>query len=383
MIYLDNAATSFPKPESVYTAMDTFQRTLGGNPGRSGHRLATGAQAVLERTRRALARLLGAPDPSRVVFTLNATDALNIAIKGVLRPGDHVVTSAMEHNSVARPLAALERAGTIQVDRAANDAGGRIDVDSLCAKLRPGTRLVAVSWASNAFGTLQPVAEIAAAARANHTLVLLDAAQVAGSLPIDVGALSVDLLALPGHKGLLGPTGTGALWVKDGLDLAPWREGGTGGDSSDPLQPRQMPHRLEAGTHNIAGIAGLERGLEWLGARTVAEVRRHEMALCDELWTGLAAVPGVARYGPAAASARAALVSFRLDGYLPQEAAAILDTTFDIAVRAGLHCAPGSHRALGTAPDGTIRASVGPFSTAADIQALLSALKQMAAERPA
>ncbi|MBM4394077.1 MAG: aminotransferase class V-fold PLP-dependent enzyme [Deltaproteobacteria bacterium] len=378
-VYLDNAATSWPKPPEVAVAMERFLRDSAGNPGRAGHRLALAAQIPIDDCRAALARLLGAPDASRVAFTLNASDALNMALKGVLRDGDRVVTSRMEHNSVNRPLAALAAAGRIAVDVAENDGEGRIDPDSVRRLLRPGgTRLLALTWASNAFGTLQPVAEFAAAAREAGALLLLDASQAVGAVPLDLAGCGADLVAFPGHKGLMGPTGTGALWVRGGLDVAPWREGGTGGDSTDPFQPREMPHRLEGGTPNTVGIAGLLAGVRWVAARGVAEIRRHERDLTARIIGALSAVPGVAIHGPRDAEARIAAVSFTIPGHPPQEVAAALDAAFGVAVRPGLHCAPHAHRSLGTFPDGTVRASPGPFSTEADVDALAAAVGKVA-----
>ena len=312
MIYLDNAATTFPKPDAVWDAMDRFARNDAGNPGRSGHRFATAAAAQVEGAREEVAQVIGAPDPSRVALCLNATDALSMVFHGVLHPGDHVVTSRMEHNSVVRPLNALARAGVITVDRVPNDAAGVVDPDALAALLRPTTRLVAMTWASNAFGTIQPVQAIARHAKAHGAMLLLDASQAVGSLPVDVAEVPVDLLAFPGHKGLLGPMGTGALWVREGVEVAPWREGGTGGDSTNPFQPDVLPHRLEGGTPNAHGLAGLRAGCRWVRERGVATIRAHEQALVARLLDGLGSIGGLTVHGSTNAEDRTGAVSFTL-----------------------------------------------------------------------
>jgi selenocysteine lyase/cysteine desulfurase len=305
-----------------------------------------------------------------------------MAFHGVLHPGDHVVTSRMEHNSVVRPLNALARAGVITVDRVPNDAAGVVDPDALAALLRPTTRLVAMTWASNAFGTIQPVQAIARHVKTHGALLLLDASQAVGSLPVDVAEVPVDLLAFPGHKGLLGPMGTGALWVREGVEVAPWREGGTGGDSTNPFQPDVLPHRLEGGTPNAHGLAGLRAGCRWVRERGVATIRAHEQALVAHLLDGLGTIRGLTVHGSAKAEGRTGAVSFTLAGMDPHEIASILESAFGIAVRAGLHCAPEAHAALGTAPAGTVRASVGPFTTTADIDALVAALGALGAGVP-
>ena len=267
MIYLDNAATSFPKPDEVYRGMDAFVRAAGANPGRGGHRLALEAEAMIEETRRLAAELFGAPRPERVVFALNATDALNMAIKGVVSLGDHVITSVLEHNSVSRPLNALQRRGLISLTRLPATSDHVIDPDALAAAWTPRTRLVVLTHASNVTGTIQPVREYGAIVRERDGLLVVDAAQSAGLVPIDVDADLIDLLAFTGHKGLLGPTGTGGLVAGARVDIEPWREGGTGGDSTNPFQPDEFPHHLEGGTPNVFGIAGLREGLRLLLAR--------------------------------------------------------------------------------------------------------------------
>jgi cysteine desulfurase family protein len=380
LIYLDNAATTFPKPEAVHQAMEHFARNDAGNPGRSGHHWATAASGEVEGARQEVARLIGAPDPSRVALCLNATDALSMAFHGILRPGDHVVTSRMEHNSVVRPLNALARAGLIDLDQADNDMTGCIDPDSLRRLMRPSTRLVAMTWASNAFGTIQPIDQIAEVVKTQGALLLLDASQAVGSIDVDVaGRVPIDLLAFPGHKGLMGPMGTGALYIRAGLDLAPWREGGTGGDSTLPVQPLAMPHRMEGGTPNAHGLAGLRAGCRWVMERGVGAIREHERLLAARLLAGLSSIDGVSIHGPAGANGRTGAISFTLKDLDPHDAAGALDATFGIAVRAGLHCAPEAHASLGTLPAGTVRASLGPFNTTNDVDHLIDALAGMLA----
>lgn len=378
IVYLDNAATSFPKPESVYQALDRFARTALANPGRAGHKMALQAEQELDTGRHLLNQLFHGQGPERFVFTLNCTDALNMALKGVLREGDHVITSDLEHNSVSRPLRAMELAGVISVTRVSSGGDGLIDPDAVARAITGKTRLIAMTHASNVLGTIQPVAEIGNIARQHDLLFLVDAAQTAGVVPIDVQALSIDLLAFPGHKGLFGPTGTGALYVGSRARLRPWREGGTGGDSSSPTQPSDLPYFLEGGTPNVLGVAGLNAGIRFVMERGPDELRRHEVALTDQLAEGLGEL-GCRVFGCQDAARRVGTLSFRTEMMAAGDLAAILDAEFQIAVRPGLHCAPYIHKAQGTFPDGTVRVSPGPFNTNADIERLLDALKQILA----
>jgi cysteine desulfurase/selenocysteine lyase len=375
-MYMDNAATSFPKPEAVYQAMDRFMRDAGANPGRSAHRLAVAAAAVVAQARLLVARFFNAASPEQVVFTLNTTDALNLALKGVLKPGDHVVTTSMEHNSVIRPLRKLE-AGGVLVTVVSASREGSVSVDDLAAAFTPATRMVVATHASNVTGTLQPIAAIGRLCREHDVLLLVDAAQTAGVFPIDVQALGIDLLAFPGHKAMLGPTGTGGLVVGAGILLDSLREGGTGSESESERQPEMLPDRLEAGTVNSVGIAGLGAAVRFIEEAGRERIRAHEQALAQRLLHGLATVPGSRLYGPPPGSERASVVSFNLEGWEPQDAAAALDSAFDIQCRAGLHCAPLAHRTLGTFPSGTLRFSPGFFNTEAEIDTALSAVQQL------
>jgi cysteine desulfurase / selenocysteine lyase len=377
MIYLDNAATSFPKPECVYQALDHFARTDLANPGRAGHKMALAAERALDDGRHLLNQFFGGKAPERWVFTLNGTDALNMAIKGVIGDGDHVITTDLEHNSVSRPLRALELAGRITLTRLQADAKGIVDPDDVRAAVTRQTRLIVLTHASNVLGTVQPVDSVGRIAREHDLLFLVDAAQTAGVLPIDVSALSIDLLAAPGHKSLLGPTGTGMLYVGPRAKLRPWREGGTGGNSASPTQPGELPHHLEGGTPNVLGVAGLAAGLRWVQDQGPAAIHDREVALCERLWRKLDELQGFEVFGDREASRRIGTLSFRTPLLSAVELGAILDQSFDIAVRPGLHCAPYIHRALGTFPDGLVRISPGPFSTEEDIDSLAAALAEV------
>lgn len=377
MIYLDNAATSWPKPEAVGQAIVRAMDEAGGNPGRSGHSLAIKADRLVHDARQAVCSLFGIRDASRLVFTLNATWAINLALKGLLKAGDHVVCGAMEHNALARPLQALQ-AGGVSVSVAETSPETGVSPEAVLACLRPETRLVALNHASNVCGTVNPIAEIGELCARRDIAFLVDAAQTAGSLLIDVAAMHIGLLAFPGHKGLLGPQGTGGLYIAPGLDLATLAEGGTGSQSASLDQPLQLPDRFESGTPNTPGLAGLQAGIRYIQERGLSAIGAHETALCERLLDGLSGLPAVRLYGPKAGQPRAAAVSLSIDGMDPMDAAAILDQHFGIACRAGLHCAPQAHRRLGSLPQGTLRFSPGPFSSEADIDACIAALRSLA-----
>ncbi len=392
MIYLDNAATSYPKPVNVYEGATKFLQTLGANPGRGAHKMAVGAQTIIEETRLELARFFNAGDtPERMIFTMNCTDALNMAIKGVIlalnaRAGAarpiHVITSHLEHNSISRPLHQFERNGLIELAKVPNSGDGYICPDDVAAAFTPATALVALTHCSNVLGTVQPVSEIGKVVRERgqgNAFFLVDAAQTAGVEGIDVKESQIDLLAFPGHKALFGFPGTGGLYVSPRTELLPWREGGTGGDSKHPVQPSEFPHRLEGGTHNTIGIASLREGLGFINATGRENIHAHEMALAERLHNGLRETAKVKLYGSANGQKCVSTISFRIDGYSAQDVGAILDESFDIAVRCGLHCAPYCHRQIGTYPDGTSRASIGYFNSEADVDALIAAVRQIAA----
>ena len=372
MIYLDNAATSFPKPACVVEAMASALAQSGANPGRAGHGLALAAGRIVEDCREALAELLGETDATRVAFATNTTDALNMAIHGVLRPGDHAVSTLIEHNSVLRPLSELARSGAIALTLVPPDARGMIRPQDIAQALTPRTRLVVMTHMSNVLGMEQDVAAVGALCRAHGVLLLVDAAQTAGHLPLAPARWGCSMLALPGHKGLLGPHGTGALWVAPGVSLAPMRQGGTGSASESMFQPRMMPDLLESGTLNLPGIAGLRAGLRVADAHR-EETQKNAVALCNEMREALLNLPGVRVYTPAGAS----LTTFNIEGIASQEVAAALDEA-GIAVRGGLHCAPGVHRCMGTLETGAVRVSPGLTSTRRDAAQLIEAVARLA-----
>ncbi len=383
MIYLDYAATSWPKPPQVFEAMRDFMENAGGNPGRSGHRLSLAAARVVYQARETLAELFHAPDPLRVLFTHNVTHSLNLVLRGLLKPGDRVVTSSMEHNSVMRPLRALEREG-VCLEVAPCNADGSLDLRALRAALTPGTRLVVLTHASNVAGAILPVAAAARLAHEAGALLLVDAAQTAGVLPIDVPAMDIDFLAFTGHKGLHGPTGTGGLVLGERVqidELQPLVRGGTGSKSEFEEQPAMLPDKYESGTPNGIGIAGLGAGARWVLKGGVESIQEHERQLTAQLMSGLRNIAGLTVYGPGDAAAMTAVVSCRVRDQRVSEVGLQLDDEHGILCRVGLHCAPAAHRTLGTFPEGTIRLAPGPATTARDIEAVLRAFEKMAGRR--
>jgi cysteine desulfurase/selenocysteine lyase len=379
-IYLDNAATSWPKPQPVWDAVDRYQRECGAPAGRSAYAEAGEAEQVVREARRGVAQLLGVRDPHCVLLAFNGTDALNLALLGYLRPGDHVVTSVAEHNSVLRPLRALQQQRGIEVTYVPCGRDGILDPDDIRAALRRPTRLVALVHASNVTGAVQPLSDIGRVVREAGSRLLVDAAQSLGHIPVDVEQLHADLLAAPAHKGLLAPLGTGILYVAPDLhrDLLPLRYGGTGTRSEDDLQPDSLPDKYESGNHNLPGLAGLSAAAGWIRQRGVESLAQHERALVARLLEGLAQIDGVRLYGPRDLQARVGVVSFTVDGYDPQEVAALLDAQYRIQTRAGLHCAPRMHRHLETlTTGGTVRISVGPFVEPEDIDAAVQAVREI------
>jgi cysteine desulfurase family protein len=381
MIYLDYAATSWPKPPEVLRAMSDYLEFAGGNPGRSGHRLSIAAGRIVFEARQTIATLFNVADPMRVIFTPNVTYALNLAMYGLLQPGDRVVTTSMEHNSVMRPLRALERDGGIQLVVVACAADGRLDLEAMRRAILPGTRLVVVTHASNVAGTLLPVQAIAALAHQAGALLLVDAAQTAGVVPIDQPAFGIDLLAFTGHKGLHGPPGTGGLVIGDHVDIAALRplvRGGTGSRSEFEQQPDLLPDKYESGTANGVGLAGLGAGVRWILARGVASIRAHEAALTERLISGLLDIRGLLVYGPCDPDHMVSVVSCRVAGYPVSEIGLRLDDDFGILCRVGLHCAPSAHRTLATFPEGTIRLAPGLATSLDEIDGTVAALARLA-----
>jgi cysteine desulfurase/selenocysteine lyase len=381
-IYLDNAATSWPKPVAVYDAVDSYQRENGASAGRSGYDEALDANRHVDQARRGVAELIGERDPRRVIFTCSGTDSLNLAIQGVVQAGDHVVATVCEHNSVLRPLRALVDAAGVDVTYLPCDAAGFVSPQAVRAALRPNTRLVAVVHASNVTGAVQPIEEMGTLVRQHGALFLVDAAQSLGHVPIDVADLEVDLLAAPAHKGLLGPLGVGVLWMRPGVEerVRPLRYGGTGTQSDDEAQPTELPSRFEPGNHNVPGLAGLAAATAYLKNQTIAAMAAHHEGLTGRLLEALRNIDGLTIHGPQTAERRTSVVSVTLDGYDPQELAALLEASHGVQCRAGLHCAPRMHAALGTsAGGGTLRLSPGAFTTDDEIDAAAAAFREAAA----
>lgn len=378
IIYLDHAATSWPKPEAVKEAMLQAMETAGANPGRGSHQLATNASRVLFNTRWIIAKLFGIRNPNDIVLTSNTTMSLNLAIKGILEPGDHVITTMMEHNSVRRPLEYLKSLGHIEVDYLPLTDEGQISVDMMESKVRPHTKLVVVSHSSNLLGSILPLQEISAVTRKYRIPLLVDAAQSAGVLPIDVEKMGIDMLAFPGHKGLLGPQGTGGLYIHPDLDVKPLLHGGTGSQSEAVGQPTVRPDRYESGTPNTIGYAGLRAGIEQVLSLKLDHIYEHEWSLTQYLIEGLEKVPGAHILGPGKGYPRSGLVSFYIENLDSAEIAFRLDREYGIAVRSGYHCTPLAHESVGTLNRGAVRASFGVNSTEAEVSALLAAVHHLA-----
>lgn len=381
MIYLDNAATTYPKPEDVLKkALERYLR-MGVSPGRGSYDAATEAQDAVTATRKKLAAFFGAPEADRVIFAANATDALNTVLLGVLKPGDHVVSTRIEHNSVLRPLHHLYTKGIIEYTLAPFDGAGFVDPHDIAAAIRPNTRLAVVSHVSNVLGTIQPIAEIARHCMERGVPLVLDAAQSAGVLPIHMESLNIAAIAFTGHKSLLGPTGIGGLILNRELLVEPTRFGGTGVESKSLFHTDTFPHRLESGTLNLLGILGLSESLAFLEGETLDAIRGREMALAARLRDGLRDMGGIILYCGEDLTDHAPLFTVNVEGLDPEDAGDILDGDFGIAVRVGLHCAPLVHESLGTSPRGAIRFSLGPFNTEADIDAAIAAMGELAARR--
>jgi cysteine desulfurase/selenocysteine lyase len=383
MIYLDNAATSLPKPSHVYSVMDEFFRHRAANPGRAGYRLSVESEREVEGARKLVADLFGAREPERIVFTLNATDAINMALKGLLKEKDHVITSNLEHNSVTRPLCGLEKRGLISITTVDASREGVLDPESIERAIKPQTRLIVVTHAPNVLGTIQPVGDIGRVARDRGILFMVDAAQSAGVWPIDVEKDFLDLMAFTGHKGLFGPPGTGGLYVGERVTkILPWREGGTGTDSESPTHPEEFPFALEGGTPNFVGIVGLKAGVAFIAEKGIDDIRLHGQQLLRKILNDIEGDDRFVLYGPRLHKQeiedRLPIVPLNIKGLEPSVAGGILDQTYGIAVRSGLHCAPLTHKGMGSFPQGALRVSPGYFNTEDDIVQLTNALKEIA-----
>ncbi len=376
MIYLDNAATTLHKPPQV---MDAVVRamTAMGNAARGAHGGALEAARTVYNTRVKLARLFGCPRPDHVIFTANSTEALNIAISGLIRPGDHVITTDCEHNSVLRPLYRLEEGGAA-LDVVPADRLGRVAYEDLEALLRPDTRAVVCTHASNLTGNVLDIARIGEMARRRGAILIVDASQTAGALPIDMEAMGIDVLCFTGHKGLMGPQGTGGLCVRPGVEIEPWKVGGSGVHSYDRRQPREYPTRLEAGTLNGHGIAGLSAALDFLQEVGLEAIEAKERALMDRFYQAVSAMDGVTVYGDFSQARRSAIVSLNIRDYDSAAVSDELSETYGIATRPGAHCAPRMHQALGTTDRGAVRFSFSWFNTQDEVDEAIRAVGQLA-----
>ena len=383
-IYLDNAATSWPKPDSVYAAIDHAQRVLGAPAGRGAYYEANDASRIVDHARNEVAKLINAPKSRNIAFTFNGTDSLSTAILGLLKNGDHVVTTVVEHNSVLRPLNHLQGEGLIEVTCVGCDEEGFVDVNEIMASIKPNTRLLVVNHVSNVTGSIQPVdtlKERLAVLENQKIVFLLDAAQSLGHIPVDIQELGCDILASSGHKGLLGPLGTGLIYLSDRIvkSVNPLRFGGTGTEGSVEFQPEQMPDRFESGNLNVPGIAGVHAGIRFLNSTEGLELRARRHANAARLLQGISEIPGVQIHGAKEMGQRIGVFSFNISGWDCHEVASILDANWAIQTRAGRHCAPLIHRALGTEPDhGTVRLSVGLFTTLEQADLVLESIAKLA-----
>lgn len=381
LIYIDNGATSFPKPEEVYAYMDHFYRCYGVNPGRSGYDLCLEAGSIVDGTRKMLMSLFNGTDPNRLCFSHNSTDALNLIIFGMLKPGDHAISTVLDHNSVLRPLYHLSLDG-VDVDLVPFDGAGFVDPDEIRRRFRPNTRLVIVNHASNVIGTIQPIREIGRYCREAGIPFAIDASQSAGKIPIDIEEQCVDVVAFTGHKSLLGPTGIGGLYVREGIDIRQTRAGGTGVRSAIRTHLEEYPFRLEYGTHNTVGIAGLNAGVKWIMERGLDTIHEYEMGLARTLRDGLADIPGVVMYCQDDLANHIAVLAFNVEGMDAADVGTMLDVDHDIACRTGLHCAPLVHEQLGTMKRrGAVRFGIGPFNTEEHIAKAIDAVREIAAMR--
>lgn len=376
MIYLDNAATTYPKPKAVYDNVMKAMKVYGANPGRGSHAMAIEGAKIIYETRELLAEMFNLEDPLNVIFTFNATDSLNIAIKGLLKPGDHVITTSMEHNSVLRPIYELQKLG-VENTIVSCDKEGKVNVEDIEEAIKDNTKLVVTTHVSNLSGTIFPIKEIGSLCKKYDLLYLVDASQSAGVLEIDVQEYNIDLLAMPGHKGLLGPQGTGVLLINTDADINHLKEGGTGSESSNLSQPNFYPDKLEAGTHNLPGIAGLNFGIKYIKSKGIKSIYNHEKKLLDIFIKELKKNPKIVIYGPTNILERSGVVPINIINMDSSEVSYLLDTKYSIAVRSGLHCAPLAHKTLGTEKIGAVRFSVGPFNTKKDIIAAVKALNEI------
>ncbi|MBW6459329.1 MAG: aminotransferase class V-fold PLP-dependent enzyme [Bacteroidales bacterium] len=382
IIYLDNSATSFPKPDEVYQFMDSFYRKNGVNPGRSGFDAAIAVEEMVQGTRKLLTGLFNGDDPNRLTFSYNASDSLNMILQGLAEKGDHVITTMLEHNSVLRPLHHLMLEGIIEVTIVPFDAQGYVDPEDIRKAIRKNTRMVVVNHCSNVIGTVQPVVEIGRICKENGIYFVVDASQSAGAIPIDMKAMSIDVLVFTGHKCLMGPTGIGGSYVMENIPVRGTRFGGTGVRSAQKTHLEEFPYRLECGTLNIVGVAGLYAGTKWVIGQGIEELHAREMALWDKMRKGIQQIDNVVTYCAESPENRNHVLSFNVKGFESGDTGTLLDVDYNIACRTGLHCAPLVHQGLGTDKiHGTVRFSVGPFNTEEQIDLAIQAVAEIASLR--
>jgi cysteine desulfurase family protein len=378
LIYLDNGATSFPKPDEVYTFMDSFYRNFGVNPGRSGYDLCMETGDLVDKTRKLITEFFNGNDPNRLCFSHNSTDALNLIIFGILKRGDHAITTTLEHNSVLRPLYHQNKFNGVEVDYVPFGTNGFIDPDDIKNKIKANTRLVIINHASNVIGTIQPLETIGRICRERGVTFAIDASQSAGKVPIDMEQHHIDIIAFTGHKSLLGPTGTGGLYVRDGVEIRHTRAGGTGVRSVERMHLDEYPYRLEYGTGNVVGIAGMYAGLKWIEEKGMDTIHKQEMRLTRILRDGLNELDGVVLYCQDELTDHIAVISFNVDGMEALNVGTLLDGEYDIACRTGLHCAPLVHEQLGTDRiGGAVRIGIGPFNTEDHIRTAIEAIGEI------
>ena len=379
MIYLDNAATTYPKPDKVYDAVLDCMKNFGANPGRAGHKLAIAAGRIIYEARENVSKLFNVDNPMNIIFTHNATDSLNLAIKGLLKSGDHVITTSIEHNSVIRPIKSLEEIG-VENTIVSCDKYGQLDPKDIENAIKPNTKLIVTTHASNVCGTLVDIKSVGDIAKKYNILYLIDASQTAGIYDIDVKQFNVDMIGIAGHKGLLGPQGTGVLYIREGIRIKQLKEGGTGSKSEELIQPDIFPDKYESGTHNTPGLAGLNEGIKFILEKGTDNIRKHEEELTDYFIQELKKIPQVKIYGPMDTKKQASVVSINIGNIDSGEISYILDDVYDIATRSGLHCAPLAHKTLGTFEQGTVRFGIGYFNTKNDIDKAVDALKDIVNE---
>ncbi|MBO8158191.1 MAG: aminotransferase class V-fold PLP-dependent enzyme [Thermosyntropha sp.] len=380
MIYMDNAATTYPKPEAVYEAVDYFNRFLGANPGRGSNQQTLRAGSVLLEAREKIAQLFNITESSQIAFTLNITDALNTALRGILKPGDHIITTSMEHNAVARPVFALAEEG-IEWTTVSCFSDGSLDPKKIVEAIKPNTKVICMLHASNLTGTIMPIAEVGKIAREHGIIFIVDTAQTAGVLSIDVEKQFIDVLTFTGHKGLLGPQGTGGIYVRPDIEIKPLRYGGTGSLSEYLEQPDIMPDLLESGTPNTPGIAGLLAGVQFILETGIENIRKHEQKLMDMLLCGLKEVPGIEIYGPLNVKKQTAVLAFNIKDIDCGDVSLVLDHEYGIITRAGMHCAPLAHKTIGTFEKGACRLSPGFFTTEEEIEKVIKAVHEIARQK--